>query len=171
MAVKLIIKEPNKILHTKATPVTEITGEVQQLIDIMIETMHVAEGVGLAANQIGSPLDILVASADGQKSKELVLINAQITQHKGQIRSQEGCLSVPGVSSEVTRSTEVTAEGLTREGETKVIHANGLMARILQHEIDHLAGRLYIDHLNLFDRKQLLAKYKALIDAARDIEL
>jgi peptide deformylase len=169
--VKPIIKEPNKILRRKATPVTEITDETHQLIDTMIETMHVAEGVGLAANQIGSPLDILVASADGQRGKELVLINARITQRKGQVHSSEGCLSVPGVSSEITRAAEVTAEGLTREGQTKVVHANGLMARILQHETDHLAGRLYIDHLNLFDRKQLLAKYKALLDAANQVDL
>lgn len=154
-----IVKEPNPILHQKAVAVRKITEEIRRLIASMVETMHAAQGVGLAANQVGSPLNILVASPDGKRGNELVLLNGRITEAHGQIASPEGCLSVPGVSAEVVRASEVTAEGLDREGKAIRIRAAGLMARILQHEIDHLAGHLYLDRLNLFQRQELLRQY------------
>lgn len=166
-----IVKEPQPILREKAVPVGEITPEVRKLIDDMIETMHAAEGVGLAANQVGSPLNILVANPDGQKGKDLVLINAVLTGRRGRHRSTEGCLSLPGVSAEVTRSAEVTAEGLDRQGRPTTIAAKGLLGKILQHEVDHLSGKLYVDHLTPWKRADVMAKYKSISNALRDIQL
>lgn len=168
-----IVKEPQPILRRKATPVGEITAEVRKLIGDMIETMHAAEGVGLAANQVGSPLNVLIACPNAQegRGKEIVLLNAVLSKRRGRNRSPEGCLSVPGVAAEVTRSSEVTATGLDREGKPAVIEARGLLAKILQHETDHLAGKLYVDHLTPWKRADLLAKYKEISDALKDVQL
>ncbi len=157
-----IVKEPNSILHQKAIPVTKMTAEIKKLIADMIETMHAAPGVGLAANQVGSPLDIFVASADGEKGKELVLLNAVILEKTGKALCPEGCLSVPGVSSKVHRATEVVAEGLAPTLEPVTVEATGLMAQILQHETDHLQGHLYVEHLSYWKRKRILQKYQGL---------
>ena len=166
-----IIKEPHKILHSKAVLITEVTAEIQRLVETMIETMHVANGVGLAANQIGSDLNILVASPDGQKGKELVLLNAVILKHRGTTRLPEGCLSVPGVSAEVTRSAEVAVSGLDRQGKLVALQADGLLAKIVQHEVDHLAGHLFLDRLTLWRRRRLLQKYRALSETLRRIPI
>ena len=166
-----IVKEPKPILHKKAVPVGKITPEIRKLIDDMVDTMHAAEGVGLAANQVDSPLNILIASPDGKKGKELVLLNAVLSERRGRHRSPEGCLSLPGVSSEVARSAEVTATGLDREGKPVTIHAKGLLAKILQHETDHLAGKLYVDHLSPWKRANLLSKYKEISDALGNVTL
>ena len=169
--IRPIVKEPDSILHRKATPIGEITLEIQRLIDDMIETMHVAEGVGLAANQIGSPLDILVASPDADRGKELVLVNAVITQRKGKHSSPEGCLSVPGISSPVERAAEVTVTARDRRGRPCTLQAAGLLAKILQHEVDHLQGHLYLDRLKTGEQESLLKKYRKLQDTLRKIDL
>ena len=166
-----IVKEPQPILRRKATPVGKITAEVRKLIDDMIETMHAAEGVGLAANQVGSSLNILIANPDTQRGKEIVLLNAVLSGRRGRHRSPEGCLSLPGAAAEVTRFAEVTATGLDREGKPVTLSAKGLLAKILQHETDHLAGKLYVDHLTPWKRSNLLAKYKEISDALRDVQL
>ncbi len=166
-----IVKEPQPILRQRAAPVGEVTAEVRKLIDDMIETMHAVEGVGLAANQVGSPLNILIASPDGQRGKEIVFLNARITGRSGRHRSPEGCLSLPGVSAEVTRSTEVTAEGLDREGRVFTVTATALLAKILQHETDHLSGKLYVDHLTPWKRSDIMAKYRSISSALRDVQL
>ena len=166
-----IVKEPEAILRKRAASVSEVTAEVRKLIDDMAATMHATEGVGLAANQVGSPLDVLVASPDGKRGQELVLINARITRRAGRHRSPEGCLSLPGISSEVTRSAEVTITGLSLQGKQVTIAAKGLLAKILQHEVDHLSGKLYVDHLSPWKRSDLLAKYKSVSSALRDVQL
>lgn len=155
-----IVKEPNPILHQKAIPVTQMTAEIKKLIADMIETMHAAPGVGLAANQVGSRLNLLVASANGEKGKELVLLNAVVKQLKGKHLCPEGCLSVPGVSSKVHRATEAVVEGLAPTMEPVTVEATGLMAQILQHETDHLQGHLYIERLSYWKKKRLLKQYQ-----------
>ena len=157
-----VVKEPNAILHQKALTVTAITPEIKKLIDDMIETMYVAQGVGLAANQVGSRWNILVASSAGKKGEELVLINASITSRSGRELKPEGCLSVPGVSGKVERATEVTASGLNVDLKPVTVQATGLMAHILQHETDHLAGHLYIERLSFWSKKRLLHRYAEL---------
>lgn len=166
-----LIKEPSPLLHQKATPVTQISPSIQTLIDTMIETMHAAQGVGLAANQIGSPLDILVASPSGEKGGETVLINAEILESKGKARRSEGCLSVPGVFAEVSRAATVQVKALNRQGQSVEIAADGLLAQILQHEIDHLSGYLFIDRLGLFQRKKLLKRYQSYLKQLHGIKL
>lgn len=158
-----IVKEPNPILHQKATPVTELTPEIKKLIADMIKTMHAAEGVGLAANQVGSRWNILVTigNPENPKGKELVLINAVIQERRGQALCPEGCLSVPGVSSKLSRATEVVASGLDASLQPVTVEATGLMAQILQHETDHLQGHLYLERLSFWKRKRLLQKYQS----------
>lgn len=169
--IRAIVKEPDPILRRKATSVQEFTPKIQKLIDDMIETMHAAEGVGLAANQIGSPLNILVASADGKRGRELILINAALNERRGTLASAEGCLSVPGVSAEVERSSEITVTGKDRFGRPLTLRAIGLMAKILQHEVDHLRGKLYLDHLKASQREPLLKKYRKISETLRKIDL
>lgn len=168
-----IVKEPSPILHQKAVTVTEITPEIDRLIADMIQTMHVAEGVGLAANQVGSNLNLFVANPTGEKGKgrEIVLINALLQQREGTETSPEGCLSLPGISGDVTRATKVVAIGLDRTGKPTTLEATGLLAKILQHETDHLAGHLFPDRLGLFHRRQILQKYKKLADTLRQVKL
>ena len=166
-----IVKEPHPILHRKAEPVREMTAQIQHLIADMIETMHAADGVGLAANQVGSPLDLLVASPDGVKGKELVLINAALVKKRGRIRRPEGCLSLPGIASKFSRPAEVTVNGLDRTLKGITLQATGLLAQILQHEIDHLQGHLYLARLGFWSRRQLLRKYHCLTESLRKIDL
>ena len=157
-----IVREPNPILHQKAILVTKMTAEIKKLIADMIETMHAAPGVGLAANQVGSRLNLLVASANGEKGKELVLLNAVVKKQKGKALCPEGCLSVPGVSSKVHRATEVIVEALAPTMEPVIVEASELMAQILQHETDHLQGHLYVERLSYWKKKRLLSKYESL---------
>ncbi len=157
-----VVKEPNVILHRKAERVQQVTPDVRRMVRDMIETMYAAEGVGLAANQIGLPWDILVAHPDRKNGKELVLLNAVVTEREGRSRTAEGCLSLPGVSADVTRAASVTVNGLDMEGQPVILQAEGLLAKILQHETDHLSGHLYVDHLGFLQRQQILQKYKKL---------
>lgn len=166
-----IVKEPDPRLHRKAVPVSEITAETQHLIDTMIETMVVAQGVGLAANQVGSDLNILVASPDGRRGKEWILINAVIRKRRGKARSPEGCLSVPGVSADLLRAAEVTATGLDRCGKPITVKADGLLAKVLQHEVDHLQGHLFLDRLGRWRRHRLLKEYAKLSATLRHVRL
>ena len=164
-----IVKEPSPILHQRAIRVPKNSPEIQSLIDSMIETMHLAEGVGLAANQVGSPWSILVATTDGKKGEELVLINPTLGECRGRSQSPEGCLSVPGVSADVTRSARVIVRGLNRQFQPVTIEAEGLLAKIFQHETDHLEGRLFLDRLRFLHRWRLLKKYQALAATLREI--
>jgi peptide deformylase len=157
-----IVKEPNPLLHRAATPVRALTPELKQLIRDMIDTMHAAEGVGLAANQVGRPENILVASPNGPKGEALVLLNAVVIRKAGKETSAEGCLSIPGVTTQVTRAAEVTVRGQDAAGLSCTLKATGLLAKILQHEIDHLSGHLYPDRLPEQEQRKLLEKYAKL---------
>lgn len=166
-----ILREPDPLLHRKAKPVLEVTPDIRRFIGTMIETMHAAEGVGLAANQIGSDLAILVASPDGKNGNELVLINPRILKRSGHNRFPEGCLSLPGISSEVSRSAQVTVSGLNQKGEPVTLQADGLPAKILQHEVDHLEGRLFPDRLGFWQRRGLLRKYMKLAATLQQVKV
>lgn len=162
MAILPIVKEPQPILHSRATAVTQVTPQILSFIEAMIETMHGAQGVGLAANQVGSPWDILVASPDGEKGREIALINARIVSRAGREVSAEGCLSLPGISAEVARSAQITVKGLDRLGHEVAVEAEGLLAKILQHETDHLNGHLFLDRLRFFESRRLGQEYQRL---------
>ena len=135
----------DSVLRQKARKVSRIDSSVHKLIDNMIETMQRANGVGLAAPQVGIPLRVIVLQMPGEEP--ITLVNPEILKRSGQQEVTEGCLSVPGYYGEIKRSAEVTVKGKNRQGKVVKIKAIGLMAEALEHEIDHLDGRLYIDRI------------------------
>jgi len=140
----------DSVLRLKAKKVSRIDGSVQRLIGDMIETMRQVNGVGLAAPQIGVPLRVIVVQMPGEEP--VALINPEIVKRAGEQEVTEGCLSVPGYFGEIKRSAEVMVKGKDRHGKAVRIKAIGLMAEALEHEVDHLDGRLYIDHIGSADR-------------------
>jgi len=157
MSLQSIITYPDPVLRKKSEPVEKIDKDTQQLIDDMSETMYASRGIGLAAIQIGVlKRVILVNVGEGL----VVLINPEILDHEGEAQMEEGCLCLPGVMVEVKRSETITVKGLDRNGEERVIRADGLLARALQHEIDHLEGVLIIDKISKIKRQLVTSKLK-----------
>lgn len=155
MATREIITYPNSVLRQRAEPVTDINGKLQQLIDDMAETMYQAPGVGLAGNQVGELLSVIVfdiSPKDGPRNL-VVVINPEIVESEGMTVSEEGCLSVIEYSTEVKRAEYVTVTGVDREGNPVIIKEEGLGAVVLQHEIDHLNGILFIDRISRLKRE------------------
>jgi peptide deformylase len=147
------------ILREETKPVEEVTDELRALIDDMFETMYAAKGIGLAAPQIGRSERITVIDVD---ENPLVLINPEIVVTEGKTREEEGCLSIPDIYGDVDRAKRVVVRALDRYGKPFEIDAEDLLARCMQHEIDHLHGRLFIDHLGLVKRRSALAKWEKL---------
>ena len=149
MALREIITVPHDTLRRKARPVTRFDAALQTLIDDMIETMREAPGVGLAAPQVNVPLRVIVVEygEDEERPPKLyVMVNPEITRHSRETEiGTEGCLSIPGVMGDVERYTRVTVKGFTRHGQPMKRKLNGWVARIFQHEIDHLNGVLFTD--------------------------
>lgn len=151
MAIMDICQFPDDlVLRKKARKVPAIDASIQRLIDDMIETMHQANGVGLAAPQVGVSLRVIVLQMPGEEPT--ALINPEIIRRSGEQDVTEGCLSVPGFYGQIRRSAEVVAKGKDRSGEPVRVRASGLLAEALEHEIDHLNGTLYIDHLESPER-------------------
>ena len=147
------------ILREPTTSVAEITDDVRRLLDDMFETMHAANGVGLAAPQVGRRERVAVIDVgDGP----LVVINPEIVKAEGSERAEEGCLSIPEIYGEVERAARVTVRALNAQGEPFELEASELLARCLQHEIDHLHGRLFIDYLGFLKRRKAMAKWDEL---------
>ncbi len=140
----------DSVLRQKAKRVSRINGSIQRLIDNMVETMQQANGVGLAAPQVGVPLRVIVLQMPGEAPT--AIINPQMVKRTGEQEVTEGCLSFPGYLGEIKRSASVTVKGQDRQGKAIRIKATGLMAEALEHEIDHLNGVLYIDHLDSQDK-------------------
>jgi len=158
MAILEIKEYGEEVLREKSLPVKEITPEILNLIRDMAETMYVASGVGLSAPQVGVLKRIIVI--DGQEEGLIALINPKIVRREGEVIAEEGCLSFPEIYSEVKRSSRVTVEALNQKGERIEITKEGLIARALQHEIDHLDGILFIDKVGKTKRQILLNKLK-----------
>ena len=150
MAVLPIRCFPDPVLKQKSKRVRNIDGSIQKLIGNMMETMHSAGGVGLAAPQVGTPLRVIVIGIPGEE--EIALINPEIVRSKGERLMIEGCLSVPGYVGEIKRAESVTVKGLDPNGKEMRIKADELLAQALEHEIDHINGVLYIDHLDSMDK-------------------
>lgn len=144
MAIRIIVKEPDEVLHKVAKEVAKITPNVQKLLDDMADTMYDADGVGLAAPQVGILKRLIVVDA-GDEQGLIKMINPEIIEREGEIVGSEGCLSIPGLNGDVRRSEKVTVRGLDREGNELVVKADGLLSRAFQHEIDHLNGVLFTD--------------------------
>jgi len=158
MAILEIKEYGEPVLREKALPVEEITPEILNLIKDMAETMYADSGVGFAAPQVGVSKRIMVI--DGDEDGLIVLINPMIVKSEGEVVDEEGCLSVPGIYSQVKRSSKVTVKALNENGDPIEITKEGLTARTLQHEIDHLDGILFIDRIGRMERQILLNKLK-----------
>lgn len=158
MAILEIKEYGEPILREKALPVEEVTPEILNLIKDMAETMYTASGVGLAASQVGVPKRIILV--DGEEDGLIVLINPMIIKSEGEVVEEEGCLSVPDIYSQVKRSFKVTIKALNENGDPIEITKEDLIARALQHEIDHLDGVLFIDRIGRMERQILLNKLK-----------
>ena len=150
MAIRTMRHLPDPVLRQKAKRVSAIDSSVQQLIDDMVETMQQANGVGLAAPQVGVPLRVVVVQMPGEEP--IVIINPKIVNRAGEREVTEGCLSVPGYAGEIKRSVSVTVKGQNRQGRAIRLKATGLMAEALEHELDHLNGILYVDHIESQDK-------------------
>ncbi len=160
MALRQILNNNHPVLRTPTQEVKKLNSAVQNLIDDMIETMHEAEGVGLAANQVGVSKSILVA-CPGQ-DQELVLINPRCEKAEGEELGIEGCLSVPGEYGQVLRYQKITVSALDREGKPVRIEVEGLPARIILHEMDHLAGVLFTDKaVRMIDPEELKSEQQS----------
>jgi len=168
MALLEIKKYPEKILKQKTAPVGTINSEIHHLIDDMIETMYAARGIGLAANQVGVSKRLCVIDTSGREEKGelIVLINPAIVGKEGAEESDEGCLSIPGYLPVIKRSAKVVVKCLNREGKAIQFEATGLLARALQHEIDHLDGLLIIDRISPIKREFFKKRYKRSLKAA-----
>ncbi|MET8989753.1 peptide deformylase [Nonomuraea wenchangensis] len=172
--VRPIVHVGDPVLHRPCEPVTRFGEELAALVDDMFASMYAAEGVGLAANQIGVPLRVFVydcPDADGVRHKGVVVNPALEPPGLGERRldtGDEGCLSVPGQYAPLPRPDRATVHGFDAAGEPVTVTGTGLLARCLQHESDHLDGRLYIDRLPAKRRKQVLAAYQATRSAIAD---
>ncbi|HOV85683.1 MAG TPA: peptide deformylase [Syntrophobacteraceae bacterium] len=157
-----IRKYPDPILRKKAVEVGRMDREVRRLIDDMTETMYGAPGIGLAANQVGRPLRVLVIDLQKPENNDglIVLVNPQLTESQGEIVYEEGCLSVPEYFAAVKRYGEITVRGFDRDMKPVEIRASGLLAVVLQHEMDHLDGKLFIDRLGPITRDIFKRKWK-----------
>jgi peptide deformylase len=145
------------VLRQETTPVQTVTPEIQRLIDDMLETMRAASGVGLAAPQVGRLERLTVVEV---KDARYVLINPEIVKREGEIRWEEGCLSIPEVYGDVKRAAQVVVRALDRDGHQFEVEGTELLGVCLQHEIDHLHGRLFIDHLSFLKRRKALAAWE-----------
>jgi len=159
MAVRTIVVIPHDALNQKAKEITDIDEYVRTLATDMCDTMYKAPGLGLAANQVGEPVQLIVcdvvypyADAKDKKKEPLIIINPRIRRSEGECVKEEGCLSVPELDVEVKRAACVQVEGVDLTGKSLMVDAEGILARVLQHEIDHLSGTTILDHASALKR-------------------
>ncbi|ARC93378.1 peptide deformylase [Vibrio coralliilyticus] len=163
MSVLQVLTFPDERLRTVAKPVEKVTPEIQKFVDDMIETMYDEEGIGLAATQVDFHQRIVVIDISETRDQPMVLINPEILDKRGEDGIEEGCLSVPGARALVSRAAEVTVKALDRDGKEYTFEADDLLAICVQHELDHLEGKLFVDYLSPLKRKRIqdkLAKIK-----------
>jgi peptide deformylase len=165
MAVKRILTYPDTVLTEPAEAVTNIDGKIQEFIDDMSDTMYHASGIGLASNQVGEPIRIIMLDTSGkdQPSDLVVMINPEIVETEGSIVSEEGCLSVVDYSADVRRSERIMVKGFDREGNPIILRKEGLPAIVLQHEIDHLDGILFINRISKLKRELYKRRLKKIL--------
>ena len=158
MSLRPILRFPNHRLRLKAVPVTNFDVYLQTLVSDMYETMYIGHGIGLAATQIDVQLQVITMDLSENHDQPLTLINAQILEQQGTQICEEGCLSLPGVYAEVSRAKEIRVKTLDENGVAREFEADGLFAVCIQHELDHLDGKVFIDHLSPLKRERLLTK-------------
>jgi peptide deformylase len=161
MAIREVRLLGDPVLREEAAPVEKLTDELRALIADMFDTMYAEDGVGLAAPQVGLGHRIIVVDPREEDVKPFALVNPRVVSFSEEVdRAEEGCLSIPGLKEIVERPADVVVEGMDANGELLHIQAQGLLARILQHEVDHLNGVLFIDRVSPLKRKMLLSKWQ-----------
>lgn len=158
MPVLDILEFPDERLRTRAKPVEAVTDEIRQLVDDMFETMYAAPGIGLAATQVNVHQRVVVIDISREKDQPLCLINPVIVAKDGIEQHEEGCLSVPGIYETVERADHIKVEALNRDGEKFVVETGDLLAVCIQHELDHLDGKLFVDYLSPLKRNRIKKK-------------
>jgi peptide deformylase len=162
MALLNILEYPDPRLRRQAEPVSEVTPELRRLIDDMFETMYAAPGIGLAATQVDVHRRIVVIDVSEERNQPLALINPELELLGGAVETEEGCLSVPGFYEPVIRAEHIRVRALDRDGEPFGLAASGLLAVCIQHECDHLDGKLFVDHLSSLKRQRIRKKLEKL---------
>ncbi len=168
MALRKILTYPDPVLRNKTSRVERIDSTLDRLIKDMVETMHAAPGVGLAANQVGVSLQLAVIDLSAREEKEqrhplLVIINPELLSMEGSVIEEEGCLSVPDYSEKIKRAVRVKVRAQDRTGKPFELEAEGLMAKALQHEIDHLNGLLFVDKLSPLKKSLFRRRFKKVL--------
>jgi len=167
MAALTILNYPDPRLHKVAKPILEVDDEVRQLIKDMAETMYAAPGIGLAATQVDRHIQLIVIDTSKEQNDLLVLVNPNIIAKSGEREHEEGCLSVPGVYETVTRAEQVTVEALDQHGKKFKLEADDLLAICIQHEMDHLQGKVFVEYLSPLKRNRIRTK---MVKHKREIE-
>ncbi|RME36051.1 MAG: peptide deformylase [Gammaproteobacteria bacterium] len=162
MAILELLHHPDPRLRTRAAPVERVDDEVRQLAADMLETMYAAPGIGLAATQVNVHRRVVVIDISEGRDQPLCLVNPEIVEKRGEEEMEEGCLSVPGVYERVRRAEFVRATYLDLEGEPREIATDGLLAVCIQHELDHLEGRLFVDYLSTLKQQRIRRKLEKL---------
>jgi peptide deformylase len=160
MAILTILEYPDERLRKKALPVEQVDESVARLVDNMLETMYAAPGIGLAATQVNVQKRVVVLDVSEEKDTPLCLINPEVVEKSGSEEMDEGCLSVPGVFEKVSRSEKIKVRALDRDGNAFELETDGLLAVCIQHEIDHLDGKLFVDYLSPLKRQLVRKKLK-----------
>ena len=158
MTIRSILHYPDPRLRHKAKPVKDVTDDIRRLLDDMAETMYDAPGIGLAAIQVNDPWRIIVIEASQTRDQLKVFINPEILSREGEQELEEGCLSVPGIYEPVTRAHRIRVRALNRDGQAFEIEAEGLLATCIQHEIDHLDGKVFVDYLSRLKQTRIRKK-------------
>ena len=158
MALLEILNYPDPRLHTVAKPVKVVDSAIRKLVDDMRETMYAAPGIGLAATQVNQHIQLLIIDTSETKDQLQVFINPKIVAKSGEQDYEEGCLSVPGVYETVTRAEKVTVEALDKAGKPFTLHAEGLLSICIQHEMDHLLGKVFVEYLSPLKRNRIKTK-------------
>jgi len=160
MALLPILRYPDERLHKRAEPVQSVNDGIRRLIEDMADTMYAAPGVGLAATQVDVHQQIIVIDISETHDELVVLINPQILEHSGASELEEGCLSVPGIFDRVPRAKWIKVSALDREGRPFQLEADGLLSVCIQHEMDHLRGIVFVEHLSRLKQSRILAKIR-----------
>jgi len=158
VSILTILEFPDKRLRTVAEEVTQVDDTIRTLVDDMLETMYAAKGVGLAATQVNVHKRVIVMDVSEDKNEPICLINPKIVEQCGTEESEEGCLSVPGFFEKVSRAEKIKVKALNRDGECFELDADDLLAVCIQHEMDHLQGKLFVDYLSAFKRNRIKHK-------------
>jgi peptide deformylase len=160
MAIRKILQYPDPRLHTQAARVAVVDDSIRDLVRDMAETMYAAPGIGLAATQLDVHLRVITIDVSETKDQLQVFINPEIIEHSGLAECEEGCLSVPGIYERVERAERVTVRALDRAGKSFTLEADGLLAVCIQHEMDHLQGKVFVEYLSRLKQHRIIAKLR-----------